>query len=236
MSKLHDDIINLLNESSPQYKEINEWVGTKYLGTTRKFLGVKTPIKRKLAKQWKQEHTDISSHKLFSLIDELYSGKTFEEATFASELVILYPELRKNMDLNNLYIWIGKLHGWAEIDSLCQSTFHADEVLDRWGEWERLLIKLNNDEDNRRRRASLVLLRKTVSEKYDKKVSKISFNNIINLIQEEDVLITKAISWLLRSLIKNYREDVEEFISEYEEELPKIAIRETRRKLETGKK
>lgn len=236
MSKLRDEIVALINESSPPYKDINDWVAGKYLGSKRRFLGLPTNDKRRLAKHWKKEHPDISQSELFQLIDELYQGDTFEEATFASELLNLFPEHRRDMSLDYIYKWLGMLNGWAEIDALCQSTFQASEVLPRWDEWEKLLKKLNKDEDIRRRRASLVLLRKTVDQSNDPRVAKMVFENISNVMHEKEVLITKAISWLLRSLTQNYRDDVEDFITLYEDKLPKIALRETRRKLETGRK
>lgn len=53
---------------------------------------------------------------------------------------------------------------------------------------------------------------------------------------EKHVMITKAISWLLRSLIKYHKNEVTVYLKKNSLTLPKIAVREVRRKLETGKK
>lgn len=63
-----------------------------------------------------------------------------------------------------------------------------------------------------------------------------AFENILTLCGEKDILITKAISWLLRSLIKHHKYAVQEFLDENHEQLPPIAVRETIQKLKTGRK
>ena len=55
-------------------------------------------------------------------------------------------------------------------------------------------------------------------------------------MKEKEVLITKAVSWLLRSMIKYYRNEVTDYLNENKESLPKIAVREVSIKLETGRK
>jgi 3-methyladenine DNA glycosylase AlkD len=63
-----------------------------------------------------------------------------------------------------------------------------------------------------------------------------AFKNIDKLKQNGHILVTKAISWLLRDLIKHHRQKVETYLKDNENTLPRIAIRETRTKLLTGKK
>ncbi|MBY0432537.1 MAG: DNA alkylation repair protein, partial [Cyclobacteriaceae bacterium] len=53
---------------------------------------------------------------------------------------------------------------------------------------------------------------------------------------EKEILITKAISWLLRDLVKHHTKMVSQYISRNKNTLPAIAIRETLTKLKTGKK
>jgi len=49
-------------------------------------------------------------------------------------------------------------------------------------------------------------------------------------------MITKAISWILRAMITYHKDDVRSYLKENLATLPKIAIREVTRKLETGRK
>ena len=49
-------------------------------------------------------------------------------------------------------------------------------------------------------------------------------------------MITKAISWLLRSMIRHYKNEVSDYVNAQADTLPKIAVRETLVKLKTGRK
>jgi 3-methyladenine DNA glycosylase AlkD len=75
-----------------------------------------------------------------------------------------------------------------------------------------------------------------VSDSKDMIFYELGIKNIEKLKHEKPVLITKAISWLLRSMVKNHKNEVEKYIKNNLESLPKIAIRETQKKLITGTK
>jgi len=60
--------------------------------------------------------------------------------------------------------------------------------------------------------------------------------NVEKLKTEKDVLITKAISWVLRSMILTNPEVVREYLEKNKDSLPRIALREATTKLLTGKK
>jgi 3-methyladenine DNA glycosylase AlkD len=75
-----------------------------------------------------------------------------------------------------------------------------------------------------------------VSRIKDERLAEVAFRNIDRLKSEKAVLITKAISWLLRSMVKHYKADVASYIKKSADTLPKIAVRETMVKLKTGKK
>jgi len=145
------------------------------------------------------------------------------------------PKLRKQININLLDKWLNNAEGWGEVDSMCQSSFSSDELLTNWKSWEKLILSFSKDKNVHKRRASLVLLNKSIKESIDKRLPVLAFTIIDKLKKENDILITKAISWLLRSLIKNNRRLVEDYLRQ-NNDLPAIAIRETRNKLLTGKK
>ena len=70
----------------------------------------------------------------------------------------------------------------------------------------------------------------------DKRLADFAIHTVELLKSEKDILITKAISWVLRTMIKYHRKTVEIYIKENETTLPPFAIRETRVKLKTGRK
>jgi 3-methyladenine DNA glycosylase AlkD len=70
----------------------------------------------------------------------------------------------------------------------------------------------------------------------DEQLALATLQNVERLKHEKEVLITKAISWVLRSMVGRHKKLVAQYIKENKESLPPIAIRETLTKLKTGKK
>jgi len=170
------------------------------------------------------------------LLNRLYRGKSHEEKSIAGMFLGYSKEHRKQIQPRLLDEWLDHLEGWAEVDSLSQSNFGADEMLSGWEAWKRTLTRFSKGKNINKQRASLVLLTKPVRESRDRRLSTLAFKNIGRLQQEKDIMITKAISWLLRSLIENHKREVMNYIQENNSLLPKIAVRETKRKLIMGRK
>jgi len=208
----------------------------KYMGTKHFIYGLKSSQAREIAKKWARENKNISVRDFESFFNSLYQGESHDERTFGGKLLEYLPRLQKQINPSRIDKWLTGAQGWWEVDSLCQMCFGGNEMIERWGKWENIIKKLAKDKDVHKRRASLVLLTKPVRESDDTRLSNLAFENIDLLKQEKDILITKAVSWLLRSLIKYHREEVENYLNANGELLPKIAIRETRRKMLTGKK
>jgi 3-methyladenine DNA glycosylase AlkD len=144
--------------------------------------------------------------------------------------------LKYYFDPKYLNTWLNYTCGWAENDSLCQSTFTSDILLSTWSKWEKILNQFVFDKNINKRRASLVLLTKSLSQSEDSRFSDLAFKNIEKLKFEKEILITKAVSWLLRSLVKFHKEEVLEYLENNKDTLPKIAYREALSKALTGRK
>ncbi|KKS77617.1 MAG: hypothetical protein UV74_C0013G0194 [Candidatus Woesebacteria bacterium GW2011_GWB1_43_14] len=232
MNKLHQEILKGLKKL-PQ-KDSGHFDINKYLGSPRKYYGTSTPDRRKMMKDWYKKHKDINFSEFQSLLDSLYKGESIEERFIAGSVLEHYSDLRTKLSPQRLKKWVSGLIGWAEIDT--QISFSGGEILDKWEDWGKALTDFSNSNSISLRRASLVLLVKPVRDVRDKKLLKLAFANIGRLKHERDILITKAISWLLRDMIKNYRREVQKYLSENRDSLPAIALREATRKLKTGRK
>ncbi|PIT90982.1 hypothetical protein COU17_02850 [Candidatus Kaiserbacteria bacterium CG10_big_fil_rev_8_21_14_0_10_49_17] len=207
-----------------------------YLSSGHHYYDVSVPDRRAIAKAWLKENQDISNKEFFAVLDSLYKGKSHEEKTLASILLGYNKRAREAVSTNQLDKWLNELVGWAEVDALCQSVFTAEELLADWKEWERFLRTLAKSKNVNKRRASLVFLTGAVRQSGDARLQKLAFQNIDTLKYEKGILVTKAISWLLREMIGRYERAVRKYLKENGETLPKVAVRETQRKLETGKK
>jgi len=213
------------------------WEGLQhYLGTSKGCYPVGAQARGKTVADWLAAHRDLSLREYCDLIGSLCRGESFDEIALAGALLDRVPRLRKQIDPQLLAEWLEGVEGWAEVDSLCQSHFSGDEVLARWDDWQRLLAHLAADANIHKRRASLVLLTRPVRSSADERLAGQAFANIDRLKGERHILITKAVSWLLRDLVKHHRERVASYIEENEAALPRVAVRETRRKMLTGRK
>jgi 3-methyladenine DNA glycosylase AlkD len=212
-----------------------EWV-QRYLGSNKPTRCIKTGDIKKLAADFIKKNK-LGKDEYFKLIKDLIeNAKTFEEIDVAAKILGNKNDYRKEIKLDDLGYWLTFTHGWAEGDVISQSNFEAEELLNRWNEWEKFLTKMNRSKNIQQRRASLVLLCKTLRQSDEEKVYDLAIKLANNLKSEKEILITKAVSWVLRSAVKNHKNEVEKYIEENKETLPKVAYKETLNKVQTGKK
>ena len=224
-----------------QFKQASKHGGTviqrpEHLGSSRTLFGLRNAKRREIIQGWIDDHKDISYDDWAALIDALYHGQSYEERCTPPTLFAKFPKYRRQLSLIQLDLWLGQLEGWAEVDSTCQSIFKAKDMLSKWDEWQPFLQRLTQDKNINKRRASIVLLTSPISDSPDERFLKQSLDNVETLKHERDKLITKAISWVLRKGVKKHRQAIEGYLHENVDSLPAIAVRETRRKLATGKK
>ncbi|MCL5410487.1 MAG: DNA alkylation repair protein [Patescibacteria group bacterium] len=217
-------------------KEEEEFVG-RYLGTKKKYLGVKTGDVLKIAKDIARDQDAIPAEEMSKLLSQLFSTNVIEDHIVGGKIfTLLSPENRSKISFDLLKSWLSKTNGWVEVDVICQSSFTAPEVLARWGDWQKAIKKFSKSSNIQVRRASLVMQNISTRKADEKKIQDLAFETVDQLKSEKEVLITKAVSWLLRCLVCQCKDDVKEYLLKNESTLPRIAFRETMKKIETGKK
>ncbi len=205
-------------------------------GTSKPGYTIRTAAFRGCVKAWIRRNPDLTPHEYGQLLDSLSRSETSTEFYVIGELLRHLPKLRETLKPQRIVPWLGRAEGWCEVDGICQSTFAAEEMLANWSDWKRVLDSLSKSKNVHHRRASLVLLTKPMRDSADARLEGIAFANVDRLKHERDILITKAVSWILRAGITNYRRRVEAYLRDNADSLPKIAIRETKNKLRTGLK
>ena len=205
-------------------------------GSSRIHHGLSNPTMRHFVKEWAGEYPSLTYADWRETLSDLYQGESIDEGCLAGFMLGHYKQFRNDLALDVLDKWIGTLEGWREIDTTCQSNYTANDLLRRWEEWHPFLLDLSQRETIQHRRASLVLLVKPVRDSHDARFISTALINVERLKHEKDKLITKAISWILREAIKRHRQVVGDYVSKNEDTLPAIAVREFKKKYETGKK
>ena len=88
--------------------------------------------------------------------------------------------IRASVKPKDIERWLGKLNGWAEVDSLCQNVF-TDELSNDWPNWQKLIGRLSKSTDINKRRASLVLLTRPVHAFRDPRFRDEAFERVFGL-------------------------------------------------------
>ncbi|MFM7175198.1 MAG: DNA alkylation repair protein [Caldilinea sp.] len=208
----------------------------RYLGTSRQVLGVRTEDLRAQARATAKAHAGWSDAQWLALLDALYAGVLFEQRSLAGLLLGRLNSLRRRLDLARLQGWLAQQIGWAEVDATCQSSWSDQEVLARWDEWDPFLNGLSQADTLSLRRASLVLLITPLRHNADPRLTHRALANVQRLQGERDRMITKALSWVLRTMIAEQPDAVRRYLAGNAGELPSAVVREVRKKLETGRK
>jgi len=207
-----------------------------YGGSGRPYYNVSVPDRRGIVKRWLASHKTMAAEAFFAVVDSLTEGESHEEKTLAGMLVGANARARAAVTTKDLDRWLGRLNGWAEVDTWCQNLFTAEDMLADWPAWRDLIDRLSTDANINKRRAALVLLNGPVHYCPDPRFRDLAFIVLERLKPERPILITKAVSWLLRSMLTQHRDAVVTYIAANEASLPAIALRETRTKLKTGTK
>jgi 3-methyladenine DNA glycosylase AlkD len=207
-----------------------------YSGSGRPFLNVSAPERRAMVRAWVAAHRGASDAELLAMADRLFDGETHEEKTMGALLLGYSGRARRAASPAMVDVWLGRLNGWAEIDSLCAGVFDAGLLGADWPAWGGLIERLSIDADINKRRAALVLLTAPSRTSDDPRFRDLAFAVTERLKGERDILITKAVSWLLRSMAGRHGAAVSAYLEASASSLPAIAVRETRTKLRTGTK
>jgi 3-methyladenine DNA glycosylase AlkD len=211
--------------------------GPGYLGQgSHPLLGVPVPARRALARRWAADRKAWPATEILAVVESLFAGETYDEKTLAPLLLAQHRAARLAVRPADVERWLGGLQGWAEVDHLCQNLFPAEQLLADWDAWREVIQRLAGAAAISRRRAALVLLVGPVKRSADLRLADLAFRNIAALQAEREILVTKAVSWLLRSLITHHADQVSACLQRDVAALPAIAVREVRTKLATGRK
>ena len=230
----HKEILALIKQHAS--KATQHTFLDSYLGNSHPRYPISAPVLRKIARTWMKEHNSLSLKDFTQTINDLILGPSATEKWMAGILLdYATPEQRKFS--SKLFDgWLEHVEGWAEIDALCSSKYSGFEIINQWAKWKPLLLKFSKSKNINKRRASLVFFCGPLRRISNMTMAHTALTVIDRLKGEHEILITKAISWLLRTMVKHHRDIVEDYLRENRDTLPRIAYRETMVKLATGRK
>jgi len=234
MNLHHQEILRLIQENSG--RPTQHTFSDRYLGNEHPRYPISAPILRVIARDWMRAHRDLTADDMAAMFTSLIEGKSGTEKSMAGIMMDYTTRGQRTFNPALFDKWLDHLVGWAEVDAVCTGKYTITEIPAQWKTWKPLLVRFSKSKNIHKRRASLVLFCSPVSQVHDERLAEIVFENVNRLKSEKEILITKAISWVLRSMVKHYKKELTSFMKEDGETLPSIARRETMVKLKTGKK
>ena len=231
---LHSEILRLIRKHSgnpTQHTFLDS-----YLGNQHPRFPISVPALRKIAKEWMKAHRELSVTDFEKLLSSLIQGESSTEKCMVGILLDNSTAAQRKFNPAIFGYWLEHLEGWAEVDSVCTGTYTISEIPNDWLRWKKLLVQFSKSKNINKRRASLVLLCSPLRRAKNESLTLVVLQNTERLKSEREILITKAISWVLRSAVVHHRVLVKNYLALNRRSLPKIAVRETLAVLETGKK
>lgn len=234
MNRLHKEILQLIRDLSGP--AATDAFLDRYLGNDHPKYAINNPTLRAIAKDWMRAHKTLSAEQFAAVLTSLIEGKSCTEKMTAGFLMEYSTKAQRTFDPMMFDPWLDHLVGWVEVDTLCTGDFIADRLPAEWPKWKKLVSKLSKEKNVNKRRASLVLFCSPLGRGEHHAIADTALAIVERLKGEKEVMITKAVSWVLRSMIKYHRDTVARYLDENKDTLPKIAARETAIKLDTGRK
>jgi 3-methyladenine DNA glycosylase AlkD len=234
MNPHYSTILGLIRQNSGQPTQ--HTFQDNYLGNTHPRYPISAPVLHKIAKEWKKSIGPLPVTEFEKLITGLIQGKSSTEKCMAGILLSYSTADQRKFNPERFDSWLDHVIGWAEVDSLCSGAYTVTEIPQNFKAWKKLLVRFSKSKNINKRRASLVFLCAPLRSISHNFLADVALDNIDRLKHEKEILITKAISWLLRSMVKHHRKDVEKYLKKNLDVLPAIAVRETLTKLKTGRK
>jgi 3-methyladenine DNA glycosylase AlkD len=230
----HEGLVARLRAAGTPYRGGQH--NDSYSGSGHPFFNVSAPDMRRIARAWLAARRNAGDADLLAVVASLFVSEAYEEKVLAAILLAANARMRRLGTPALADGWLDHLTGWAEIDSLCGPIFGPEEMEADWPAWRDLILRLSRDSSINRRRAALVLLTRPTRTSSEPRYRDLAFEVVERLKSERPILITKAVSWLLRSMANHHGAAVAAYLDAKAASLPAIAVRETRTKLRTGTK
>ena len=188
-----------------------------YMTDQFEFLGVKTPVRRKLSKVFFKKNSSLA-------IDWKFIHQAWDNPYREMQYVVLdYLQLKQKAltpsDLPKIKKLAQTKPWWDTIDFLCRSVGF---ICLHYPETKKFVLEWSRDEDFWLRR---IAIEHQLLQKEETDVQLLE-QILINNLNQTEFFINKAIGWALRDYSKTNPDWVLEFIEKYKDKLSKLSIKE----------
>ncbi|MCW1059439.1 MULTISPECIES: DNA alkylation repair protein [Streptococcus] len=188
-----------------------------YMKDQLEFLGVKTPVRRKLSKVFFKKNSSLA-------IDWKFIHQAWDNPYREMQYVVLdYLQLKQKAltpsDLPKIKKLAQTKPWWDTIDFLCRSVGYISL---HYPETKKIVLDWSRDKDFWLRR---IAIEHQLLQKEETDVQLLE-QILINNLNQTEFFINKAIGWALRDYSKTNPDWVLEFIEKYKDKLSRLSIKE----------
>lgn len=186
-----------------------------------KCYGMKTPVARKIAKDYYKKVSGKSKADIFALCEELLSSDYMEEAFIAFEWSYSLRKQYEPEDFAMFERWVGDyVNNWAKCDTLCNHTIGT--FVDMYPQYIASLKKWTYSENRWYRRASAVTL-VLAARRGDFLDDVLEIADL--LLTDEDDLVQKGYGWILKEAGKQHQQEIFDYVVKNKKVMPRTALR-----------
>jgi 3-methyladenine DNA glycosylase AlkD len=185
------------------------------------YLGVRTPMVRKIAKKYFAQVKGVGKKELFDLCEQMLENGYGEEKSIAIGWIARCEKQFVPSDFKQFTAWLEKyVKNWGQCDGYCAGVLGP--FVRRYPNFLKDVRKWTGSKNRWFRRASAVLMIFLLAEK---KYLKDAFEISDRLMMDEDDLVQKGYGWLLKEASNRYQKEVFAYVMKHKDVMPRTALR-----------
>ena len=209
---------DLLARVDPVYKK----GATRFFKEEVLLLGVRTPVHRKLAKQYWKQIKDWSTKQVYELCEDLFARGTMEESMIAFAFARELKDRILPSDFPRMERWLKRyVTNWALCDEFCTHALGA--LIHRHPELLQRTVAWRSSKNRWLRRASAVIL--IYPWRKENNFLQDIFETADALLLDEDDMVQKGYGWMLKVAADFHTKEVHAFVMERRDRMPRTALR-----------
>jgi 3-methyladenine DNA glycosylase AlkD len=193
-----------------------------HLKSDLRFYGASVPEIRRAGADFARAHPDLTRRELRAIVDTLYASKWHEYRSVAIAILGRYEGLLRETDLPWLAGLVRRSNTWAHVDWLAADIIGG--VLRRYPRALRRLSGWARDRNMWVRRTALLAQVRVVS--HGAVDFELFANLAVEMLDEREFFIRKAIGWVLREASKSQPELVYRFLRDHRGRISGLSLRE----------
>jgi 3-methyladenine DNA glycosylase AlkD len=193
----------------------------RYFKESVRCYGLKTPVLRRIAREYLQRIRHLPKEQIFGLCEELWRSGYIEECGIACEWSYALRKHYTPSDWAVFERWVERyVDNWATCDTLCNHS--VGDFLERHPSFLPELERWAISPNRWMRRASAVSL--IVPARRGKFRDQI-FRLAEILLCDRDDMVQKGYGWMLKAASQAHTEDVFRFVMRHKARMPRTALR-----------